>query len=1037
MDWRMTCKCGVVVALLLMVAIRPASAQEPKQVDAAAKKLMAAGGLFERELYDMARQEYAEFLDAWPDHPDIAGAQYGLAVCRYKLGEYGKTAARLAPLAADKEFAQREEALAVLGHCYQTTKAFDKALATIDRLLADYPKSTHVETARLNRAQVLYMLDRKEESTKACEQFIADYSEGERLATAYYFLALSLHDRDEHERAIKTLGELIKRFPDSPELLDAILLMGRTYEQKGKHEDASAQYRQLIRKAEGIGTADGMYTLAVALHKVGEYKAAVEQLKRMLEKFADSEQAAPARLQLGMSQLAAGDTDAARRTFDTVAAKDEKRQPTANYWKAQADITDKRYESALTILDELAKLDPAPDNIEAVLFDRGSCLMSLERFGPAAEQFAALQKQFPKGSQATEALYRQAFCLHKMKLYDKSQQLCQRLARLPQSPLTGPAMELTAENFFLLKDYAAAEGVYTDLLKRADAEDAVRYTYRLGQCAYFDGDYRRAVARLAPLLKDADPAGNELLSDALFLLGDAQLQLGQYEPAEKSLGRYVGMASGRNLEAQFKYALTKVRSPDPDEALDMLRKVMHGPQDSPWVRRAWFEYGQLAYQHKRYDESQEVLQEALTLGAAGDLAASSLYLLGWIDFDRQRYVEAAERFRQVTEEYADHELAVEAAFQRAAALKDAGQTEQALGLFEAYVKQHPDAPNSASSRHLIGACLLELGRTDQAVKLLESLAKQDSDEHDGVLYDLAWAYRSAEDIDKSVATYRQMLKQHPDSSRTAAARTELAELLYLSKQYKDAAALLELVVATKDVDLQTLLTASYRLGWCYSHLGQHDQSAKVFLRFAHDYSENELSPSALFQGALAQIAAEQYDPAGATLDTLRNQNPNHELASVALLKLGEIAAVKEEYEQSRQLYQQYLRDHDDGKFKYLALFGMGWSYDGERKYDDARKWYRKVIDAHNGETAARAQFQIGETWYAQGEHAKAARELLKVDIIYAYPQWSAPALYEAGRAFEQLKQMDQARRQYKQCVERGGDQPEAELAAKRLAELEN
>jgi len=1031
----MKCKYRAAALLLLAMAIWPVSGQESAKVDAAAKKLMAAAGLFERELYDMARQEYGEFIDHWPDHPDIAGAKYGLAVCHYKLEEYAETAKQLAPLAGDKSFAQREEALAVLGHCYQSTKTFDKALATIDQLLADYPKSAHVRTARLNRAQVLYMLGRKEESTKACEQFITDFPDSKQLATAYYFLALSLQDRDKHEEAIKTLGTLIERFPDSPELLDAILLMGRTYEQKGKHEDASAQYRQLISKAQGINTADGMYTLAVALHKVGEYDLAVQQLKRLLKQFPDSEQASPARLQLGMSQLAAGDTDAARRTFEAVAAKDEKRKSAAQYWKAQADITDKRFESALAILDELVKLDPTPDNLEAVLFDRGSCLMSLDRFEPAAQQFAAMQKKYPKSNQAAEALYRQAFCLHKMKLYDKSQQLCQRLARLPQSALTGPAMELTAENFFLLKDYSDAQGVYLDLLKRADREETLHYTYRLGQCSYFDGNYQQAVTRLAPLLKDADPAGNELLSDALFLLGDAQLQLGQYEPAQKSLRRYIGLDSGRNLEAQFKYALTKVRSPDPDEALDILRKVMHGPQDSPWVRRAWFEYGQLAYQHKRYDEALEVLQETLTLGATDDLAASSLYLIGWIDFDQQRYLEAAERFRQITEKYGDHELAAEAAFQRAAALKDAGQTQKALGLFEAYVKQHPDAANAASGRHLIGVCLLELGRIDMAVTLLESLAKHDGDEHDSVLYDLAWAYRSAEDDDKAVTAYRRLLKQHPDSSRTAAARTELAELLYLNNQYKDAAKLLELVVASDNVDLQTLQTAMYRQGWCFSHLGLHEQSAKVFLRFVHEYPQHELAPSALFQAALAQIAGEQYDPAGATLKTLRSENPNHELASVALLKLGEIAAIKEKYERSRKLYQQYLRDHGDGKFKYLAMFGMGWSYQGEGKNDDARKWYGKVIEAHNGETAARAQFQIGETWYAQGEYAKAARELLKVDIVYAYPQWSAPALYEAGRAFEQLKKNKQAIRQYKLCIKRGGDQPEVKLAAKRLAKL--
>ena len=106
--------------------------------------------------------------------------------------------------------------------------------------------------------------------------------------------------------------------------------------------------------------------------------------------------------------------------------------------------------------------------------------------------------------------------------------------------------------------------------------------------------------------------------------------------------------------------------------------------------------------------------------------------------------------------------------------------------------------------------------------------------------------------------------------------------------------------------------------------------------------------------------------------------------------------------------------------------------ENRKKYDDARKWYVRVIESHNGPTAAKAQFHIGECHFAEGKFKEAARELLKVDIVYAYAQWSAKALYEAGRSFEKLGQAHDARAQYKLCVKKYEKSSSAAPARKRL-----
>ncbi len=102
------------------------------------------------------------------------------------------------------------------------------------------------------------------------------------------------------------------------------------------------------------------------------------------------------------------------------------------------------------------------------------------------------------------------------------------------------------------------------------------------------------------------------------------------------------------------------------------------------------------------------------------------------------------------------------------------------------------------------------------------------------------------------------------------------------------------------------------------------------------------------------------------------------------------------------------------------------------RYEQAIEGYREVVRTHNGPTAARAQFQIGECLFALERHAEAVTEFLRVDILYGVDAWTAAALYEAGRCFEALNKVGEAREQYAQVVERFGDSDWARLARERL-----
>ena len=1003
-----------------------------KEVDAATKQLIAAHGLFERGLFKLAADDYVAFLEKNPKHAEAVTARYALAICHYRLSRFEEAAKQLTVVLADDKFKQRDEALAVLGHCQLTLKDHTKALAAFDEILAKHGTSKFAEGAALNRAQVLYMLDRKADALSACKAFLEKHPKSPFQSNALYTLALTQHSLAQFADAEKSLTDLLTNTPNSPYSIDATLLLGQCQESLGKLDDAAINFRKMIERAPGARQAEGLYRLAVVLHNSGKHAEAIKQLQTILADHSQSTFAGPARLQLGKTQYDANDLSAARKTLEGVVKNDKERADEASFWLAQCDISDRKYDTALKTLDALGSRTNAPANIEDVEFFRAVCRMQLEQFDAAGKAFEAFRGRFAKSSRATESMHHQAFCLHKLEKYDESRKLCEMVVNANDPTWTFAANKLWAENLFLSQAYGPAAEKYAQLAPLAKSdEDKLQIDSRIAQAAYFAGDFKKAAELLAPLSKNEAVTKQSELRRVIFLHGDALLQTGDFKNASDPLTRYLKLVPA-DEEARYKLGLAQQRAGDDDAALATYAMAMAGKTESTWVQHALLAFGQVAYRKKQPDKAEPALKKVVSAKAGESLLAPALYLLAWIDFDAKKYEDAAVAFGEMVKQFPKHELAADAMFQRGVCLSEAGKTEPALTALNEYVAANPKGKQVAQARQLIGASLAKLGKHDEAVKMLATLAADTEGRTDVVLYDLAWSQRTLKQNDAAIQSYQQLLTEFKESKLITPVRVELAELLYAKEQYKAAAELIETALQDNSGDAKTLTAGRYRLGWCYAKLNEHAKAAAAFGAFIAASPKDSLVTSALYQSGMALRSAGNLAEAQKQFAALITQFPKDELASTAMLRLGETQAEAGQYAESAKSYQQFADGYPKSEFIHLAYFGIGWASEQQKQYDTARSWYAKTIDKTNTETAARAQFQIGETHFAQKNFELAAKELLKVEIVYAYPSWSAKALYEAGQAFEQLDQIDDARAQYERCVQNYAKEPAAELSKKRL-----
>ena len=117
------------------------------------------------------------------------------------------------------------------------------------------------------------------------------------------------------------------------------------------------------------------------------------------------------------------------------------------------------------------------------------------------------------------------------------------------------------------------------------------------------------------------------------------------------------------------------------------------------------------------------------------------------------------------------------------------------------------------------------------------------------------------------------------------------------------------------------------------------------------------------------------------------------------------------------------------------LFGVGWAREASGDPEAAIDSYRQAAQGRT-ETAARAQFQIGECLFALGRHEEATSEFIKVDILFSSPMWSAAALYEAGRCFDALGDREQASQQWRRVIKIDTGGKWTEMARARLGDTD-
>lgn len=1041
---------GVALAALtshsVLAQTPPAGGGENKPSDPALREYLSANGLLNRGLNELAVDEYRKFLSAHPDHAKAPVARYGLGVALFRLKNYPDAAKELEPLLQQADFEFAAETLLLVGQCAFEQKQWAQAAPPLTKMASENPTHDAADDAAVMAIESLYRLQQYEQIDALWSQFEKNWAESALRERADYLRGLSLVARKDDAAAVKHLAAMTQRQPQGQFVDRATLLRAQCLHRLNELVDAAAAYRALLDRDDALG-ADATFGMAVLSQQSGDEAAAAGYYDTFLKTWPDHSSAPSAMIDRGRLCVNDKQYDRARTLLGDGAAKDAARADEAAYWLAKCDLREEKYAAAADRLKEAIAAHPDSRLKPEMMYDRGVALAKADDAAAAIVALDEFRQQFTDHALEPDATALQATLEHQRQGYDASAKLCADfLAEHADHPQAAAVAFLAAEDDMLRDKFADAAAKYKSFLSKYPDDDQSRTArYRLGSAQYRTENYDDARGNLEQVVdgRKTDKAYRR----GLLMLGDIAFQSERWEPAITLLGDYLSFGADQPSadDATLKLGLALARSDQLDKATEQFTVLIEQYPSSPHHLQAIFERGQAFLSQDKLDDANKEFGQVV---AAGDSRFRTFALnhLATIAMRQQKWDEAASLYAQVdgaTGDEGAESVSGTAMFRRGQALMAAKKYPEASRAFAAALERQPAGPNAAEAQAQRSIALSRSGEHEQALRAIEALSKLDSGKVSpellaAVAYEQAWCLREIKRDDDAMAAYAALLEKHPNDVNAPHAMLELAEMQAADGDHAAAAELLAQLNevasdAKRSVEPDVRERGLYRLAVSEFELKKYGDAATHAQAFIEAFPESDLIASAQLFAGESEFQLAHWQPASEHFEVITSKHPEDPGCPTALLRLGECQAQLQHWSKSEETFAQYLDRFGASELWFQAQFGVAYALENQSRQDKAIEAYRKVIDRHSGPTAARAQFQIGECLFAQKKHSDAVRELLKVDILYAYPEWSAAALYEAGRCFEELNQPDQARAQFAQVKEKYPDSEWAKLATQRLA----
>ena len=548
--------------------------------------------------------------------------------------------------------------------------------------------------------------------------------------------------------------------------------------------------------------------------------------------------------------------------------------------------------------------------------------------------------------------------------------------------------------------------------------------------------------RDSPDARGAGPLGVEVERGVLVARASAWMGLERYDEAIRPLQTFLEAnpegVDAPKCRAQLAVSLARLeRLEEADPVYDTFRETC---QDRSLLLQTTLYLADANARRGRTSRARQLYLVLADKKNPAGIVAKGLAALARLDSDTNDSSAPSEdrTFGQLLDEFADSPAAAGAALTHAAALERRQRVDEAIDAYRLVYERFPESAEAPQACLAAAQLLQSRKQLEAAEKVLREAGSKypDYQRSDAVHYLWAWTLVDLGRPEEADEVFQRLAEKFPGSTYWADATYRLAERAARRGDLEQADQLAGQLIQADSAG-KVRGHALYMRGQVAAASGRWEAVETFMGRLVRELPNSELILPAEYWRAEAAYRTAKFDVAEQRFRTLAQSTDGRSEAWLAMISLrrAQMLARKHQWTEARELAESIVERFPGFRQQYEVDYLLGRCSSSRGKFTDARSAYERVVRSPEGgrtETAAMAQWMIGETYFHQKEYGPAIKAYHRVETLYAFPRWQAAALLQAGKCYEMQSNWHESVKLYAQLLK---DYPETRFqqeASRRL-----
>lgn len=953
--------------------------------------------LFNRGLFEEAKAEFEQFLEAQPDHELTISARYYLERSRAKTDSLSQSVF-YEEFIDDYPYSNFSTKLLFdLGQQADSSANYREAQSY-------YKRALNLGMNKKKSAQAYYWLA---ESAASDSNFVQarqyymtladEYPRSEWAPKALYARG-GLYLRETKYDSSTVAFEILKeRYPNNEMTRRVGTALGEAYYKQGKYEEASKALKNALTHLEGELRSKAVYLIAESNNYLGNYDEASKYYLQYINLNKETDKVRVAHYGLGWLYHKQEIYHWAADEFAKAAEGDDETARKALYYKAVNEKLGSRYAEAL-------------------------------------ETFRSFGDRFKEGLWVEQAYYEWAITAYEVGRYTEAIDALLPLVRSDQElDWQGKIYTLLGEAYFANKEFTRALQAFEAAEKVTDVDPQIKRQARFQKAwvQYSNHAYKQAQPIFETIHSDAP--NSELGQEALFWSADALYQMQQYGKASQQFARFISDYPDHKLVGPANYALgwSNFKNGDYSDSIDpfvTFYEEYEAPEVAlyPYDTDTQLRIGDAYYAINDYENARSYYKEAIGAEPGGDYAmfqlANSYYR------DEETY-DAVTTFRRLLRIYPFSQFREQAQYNIAYIYLNTGNYAQAVEEFKEVINKYPNTEWAARAQYNIGDAYYNAGDYEEAIAAYKGVMQEypQSEYIIEAVNGIQYSQMSMGQADSSSAILEGFIADHPQTSMADRLRFRQADNRMQSGNYQ--AAIDEFQQYIRITNNQDLLPDAYfNLANAYEQTDQMAKAVEEYKRIVDEFPSSErVGPSLASLGRIAYSRV-NYQQSYEYFERLAQEGGKYQ--QEAFIGMGNAQLAMNNIDQAEKEYQAAL--DNDANYE-PAKVGLAKIAIEEENYQRATELLKPIAESNTTEVGAEAQYYLGVTHQEQGNYEEAVKAYSNVNILYeAFDEWVASSLLNKAESYIQMGQSDEARSTLNTLVEEYPETPQAKDAQKIL-----